>query len=113
VERVHPVPRVSPPQIRKIIYTTNAIESLNARFRQATPRRGHCPTEQAALKVLYLVIRNPHKNRTNVTGKTPGRKEALNTLTLYYGDRIPCTDRRSPPHPQKLGQSPAGCAAGQ
>jgi putative transposase len=50
-----------PPEIRKIIYTTNAIESLNARFRQATRRRGHFPTEQAALKVLYLVIRNPHK----------------------------------------------------
>jgi len=45
-----------PPQIRKIIYTTNAIESLNARFRQATRRRGHFPADQAALKVLYLVI---------------------------------------------------------
>jgi putative transposase len=77
-----------PPEIRKIIYTTNAIESLNARFRQATRRRGHFPTEQAALKVLYLVIRSPLKNRANVTGKTPGWKEALNALTLYYGDRI-------------------------
>jgi CII-binding regulator of phage lambda lysogenization HflD len=72
---------------RKIIYTTNAIESLNARFRQATRRRGHFPTEQAALKVLYLVIRRPHKNRANVTGKTPGSKAALNALSLYYGDR--------------------------
>lgn len=77
-----------PPEIRKIVYTTNAIESLNARFRQATRRRGHFPTEQAALKVLYLVIRNPIKNRTNVTGKTPEWKSALNTLSLYYGDRI-------------------------
>ncbi|MEV0409200.1 IS256 family transposase [Actinoallomurus sp. NPDC050550] len=77
-----------PPEIRKVIYTTNAIESLNARFRQATRRRGHFPTDQAALKVLYLVIRSPRKNRANVTGKTPGWKAALNALSLYYGDRI-------------------------
>jgi hypothetical protein len=46
------------------------------------------PTEQSALKVLYLVIRSPIKNRANVTGKTPGWKKALNALALYYGDRI-------------------------
>lgn len=77
-----------PPEIRKIVYTTNAIESLNARFRQATRRRGHFPSEQAALKVLYLVIRQPLKNRPNVTGKTPGWKAALNALALHYGERI-------------------------
>jgi len=77
-----------PPDIRKIVYTTNAIESLNARFRQATRRRGHFPDEQAALKVLYLVIRTPVKNRANVTGATPGWKAAPNSLTMYYGDRI-------------------------
>ena len=77
-----------PPEIRKIVYTTNAIESLNARFRQACRRRGHFPGEQSALKVLYLVIRTPQKNRTNVTGGTPGWKEAINALTMYYGDRI-------------------------
>ena len=77
-----------PPEIRKIVYTTNAIESLNARFRQACRRRGHFPDEQAALKVLYLVIRTPQKNRLNVTGGTPGWKEAINALTMYYGDRI-------------------------
>lgn len=77
-----------PPEIRKIVYTTNAIESLNPRFRQATRRRGHFPDEQAALKVLYLVIRTPVKNRANVTGPTRGWKAALNALTMYYGDRI-------------------------
>ncbi|SEG81648.1 Transposase, Mutator family [Thermomonospora echinospora] len=77
-----------PAEIRRVIYTTNAIESLGARFRQAARRRGHFPTEQAALKVLYLVIRQPLKNRPNVTGRTPGWKTALNTLALYYGDRI-------------------------
>jgi putative transposase len=77
-----------PPEIRKIVYTTNAIESLNARFRHACRRRGHFPDEQSALKVLYLVIRSPLKNRANVTGGTPGWKAALNALTMYYGDRI-------------------------
>ena len=77
-----------PPEIRRIVYTTNAIESLNARFRQATRRRGHFPTEQAALKVLYLVIRSPRPNRANVTGKTTGWKTAINALAMYYGERI-------------------------
>ena len=77
-----------PPEIRRIVYTTNAVESLNARFRQATRRRGHFPTEQAALKVLYLVIRSPRPNRANVTGKTTGWKTAINALAMYYGERI-------------------------
>src|SRR6266508_264857 len=77
-----------PPEIRRVVYTTNAIESLNARFRQATRRRGHFPNEQATLKVLYLVIRTPRQNRANVTGKTTGWKKALNSLALYYGERI-------------------------
>jgi transposase-like protein len=78
-----------PPEIRRVVYTMNMIESLNARFRQATRRRGHFPTDQAALKVLYLVIRSPRPNRANVTGKTTGWKSALNALALYYGERIP------------------------
>lgn len=40
------------------------------------------------MKVLYLVIRTPIKNRAHVTGATPGWKAALNALTMYYGDRI-------------------------
>jgi putative transposase len=77
-----------PPEVRRVVYTTNAIESLNARFRQATRRRGHFPDDQAALKVLYLVIRSPRPNRTNVTGTTVGWKKALNALAMYYGERI-------------------------
>jgi transposase-like protein len=44
-----------PVELRTIVYSTNAIESLNSRFRKAAVRRGHFPTDQAALKVLYLV----------------------------------------------------------
>ncbi|MEU1959678.1 IS256 family transposase [Nocardia sp. NPDC019304] len=77
-----------PPEIRRVVYTTNMIESLNARFRQAVRRRGHFPTDQAALKVLYLVIRDRRKNRPNVVGHTPGWKRALQQFALIYGDRI-------------------------
>jgi transposase-like protein len=77
-----------PPELRKIVYSTNAIESLNARFRKAAVRRGHFPTEQSALKVLYLVSIERKKNRTNPTGRINGWKAILNTLTIHYSDRL-------------------------
>lgn len=77
-----------PEEVRKIIYTTNAIESLNARFRAATRRRGHFPDEQSALKVLYLVAKKRHINRHNPTGQIAGWKNILNVLSLTYGDRL-------------------------
>jgi putative transposase len=40
------------------------------------------------LKVLYLVIRSPRRNRANVTGTTGGWKSALNSLAIFYGERI-------------------------
>ena len=83
-----------PVELRKIVYTTNAIECLNARFRRAVRHRGHFPNEQAALKVLYLVATQRRKNRKNITGRINGWKHILNTLTVHYGDRItaPTTD---------------------
>ena len=77
-----------PAELRKLVYTTNAIESLNARFRRAVRHRGHFPNEQAALKVLYLVATQQRKNRSDMTGKINGWKNILNTLTVHYGDRI-------------------------
>ena len=77
-----------PVELRKVVYTTNAIESLNARFRRAVRHRGHFPNEQAALKVLYLVAIQRRKNRADMTGKINGWKTILNTLTIHYGDRI-------------------------
>jgi putative transposase len=77
-----------PIELRKVVYTTNAIESLNARFRRAVRHRGHFPNEQAALKVLYLVAIQRRKNRQDLTGKINGWKNILNTLTIHYGDRI-------------------------
>ena len=77
-----------PPELRKVVYTTNSIESLNARFRRAVRHRGHFPAEQAALKVLYLVATERKKNRENLTGRITGWKAILNVLTVHYGDRI-------------------------
>jgi transposase-like protein len=77
-----------PIELRKIVYTTNAIESLNARFRRAVRHRGHFPNEQAALTVLYLVATEHRQNRENLTGKINGWKHILNALTVHYGDRI-------------------------
>ncbi|PWJ26551.1 transposase-like protein [Branchiibius hedensis] len=77
-----------PVEVRKLIYTTNGIESLNARFRAATRRRGHFPDEQSALKVLYLAVLERQKNRPNPTGQIAGWKNILNVLSMTYGDRL-------------------------
>ena len=61
---------------------------LNARFRKAVRHRGHFPTEQSALKVLYLVAIERRPNRSNPTGQISGWKQMLNALTIHYGDRI-------------------------
>ncbi len=77
-----------PLEVRKLIYTTNGIESLNARFRAATRRRGHFPDEQSALKVLYLAAIHREHNRPNPTGQIAGWKSILNTLAMTYGERL-------------------------
>ena len=77
-----------PVELRQIVYTTNAIESLNARFRKAVRHRTHFPNEQAAMKVLYLVAIDKRPNRANPTGRINSWKKILNTLTIHYGDRI-------------------------
>ena len=83
-----------PPELRKVVYTTNAIESLNARFRRAVRHRGHFPNEQAAMKVLYLVATTRKVNRENLTGRVNGWKHIFNALTIHYGDRFAATGYR-------------------
>lgn len=80
-----------PVELRKIVYTTNAVESLNARFRRAVRHRGHFPNEQAAMKVLYLVATTRRQNRENMTGRIHNWKQILNALTIHYGDRLTIT----------------------
>jgi len=80
---------VFPPAVRRVVYTTNMIESINARLRKATRNRGQFPTDQAVLKVLYLAIRDLIEPKTtNREHVAAGWKEALNALTLYFEDRI-------------------------
>lgn len=75
-----------PPEIRKVIYTTNAIESLNMSLRKITKNRGSFPTDEALLKLFYLAIRNISKKWT-----MPIRdwKAALNRFTIQFDDRMP------------------------
>jgi putative transposase len=77
-----------PVELRKIVYTTNSIESLNARFRRSVRHRGHFPNDQAAMKVLYLTAITRRPNRENLTGQINGWKTILNTLITHYGERI-------------------------
>jgi len=79
-------------EIRKVICTTNAIESLNARYRRAVRTRGHFPTEQAALKCLYLVTRSLDPTGTGHTRWMMRWKPVINAFAVTYGDRWPTAD---------------------
>ena len=79
-----------PPEVRRVIYTTNLIESINARLRKVTRNRGQFPSEQAALKVLYLAVRNLEEFRRPTVGlRSSGWKQALQAFTIYFQGRIP------------------------
>jgi putative transposase len=99
-----------PPDLRRIIYTTNAIESLNYQLRKIIKNRGHFPSDQAAVKLLWLAICNIEDKRARERQKfyddplktgdrsrskrlvegarTNGWKQALGTLALTYPERI-------------------------
>ena len=77
-----------PMPIRKLIYTSNMIESLNARFRSATRRRGHFPDTKSALKVMYLTAIEHRKNRSNPQAKIMGWHQILNQLAVLHPNRI-------------------------
>ena len=75
-----------PPEIRKVIYTTNAIESVNMSLRKITKNRGSFPSDEALLKLFFLALRNISKKWT-----MPIRdwKAALNPFTIQFEDRMP------------------------
>jgi transposase-like protein len=79
-------------EIRQVICSTNAIESLNARYRRAVRARGHFPTEQAALKCLYLVTRSLDPAGTGRTRWTMRWKPALNAFAITFSDRFPAAE---------------------
>ena len=75
-----------PPEIRKIIYTTNAIESLNMSLRKVTKARGSFPNDEAVSKLLYLALRNIAKKWTM---PVHAWKDALNRFAIIYENRLP------------------------
>ena len=76
----------SPPEIRRIIYTTNAIESVNMSLRKVTKSRGSFPSDEALLKLFYLALNNISKKWT-----MPLRdwKAALTRFTIQFEGRMP------------------------
>jgi putative transposase len=75
-----------PPEIRRVIYTTNALESVHAQLRKIIKTRGHFPNDDAATKLIWLALRN-------ITGKweraAPTWRQAMNQFAILYGDRFP------------------------
>ena len=84
-ERVIPF-FIYPHEIRKIIYPTNAIESLNMTLRKIIKNRGHFPSDESATKLIYLALRNA---TTKWTMPLKDWKKALTQFAIIYKDRVP------------------------
>jgi putative transposase len=78
-----------PTEVRKVIYTVNAVESLNMALRKIIKTRGSFPNEEAAIRLLYLALRNHSKNWSFVQGW----REALNQFQILWPDRMPALER--------------------
>lgn len=79
-----------PVELRRIVYTTNMIESINFQLRKITKNRGHFPDKDAAMKLLYLGLRNISSERGGESGTgTQGWKVALNTMSRLFPGRLP------------------------
>lgn len=79
-----------PAEIRKVIYTTNAIESLNMSLRKIIKTRGSFPSEESAFRLLYLALRN-HSRKWNTIQSW---REALNHFQILWPDRMPPLQRQ-------------------
>ena len=77
-----------PQEIRKVIYTTNAIESMNRGLRKIIKTRGAFPTDEAARKLLYLALLNLSRRWTR---PLTNWKAAINQFVIMYEDRVPIT----------------------
>ena len=74
-----------PPEVRRVIYTTNAIESVNARLRKIIKTRGHFPSDDAATKLIWLALRNITEDWGRAA---PNWKSAMNQFAILYEDRF-------------------------
>jgi putative transposase len=79
-----------PAEIRKVIYTTNAVESLNSSLRKIIKTRASFPSEEAAIKLLFLALRNHSKKWNSVQSW----REALNRFQLLWPERMPPLERQ-------------------
>ena len=81
-----------PPEIRKVVYTTNMVESINFQLRKVTKTRGHFPTDTSALKLLRLAARNITDKRGGDLGTgTQGWHQALNQFEIHFPGRLGIT----------------------
>ena len=74
-----------PPAVRRVIYTTNAIESINSQLRKIIKSRGHFPNDDAATKLIWLALRNITADWTRPAHQW---KEAMNQFAILYEDRF-------------------------
>ena len=74
-----------PPEVRKVIYTTNAIESVNARLRKTIKTRGHFPSEDAAAKLIWLALRNITADWSRAAKEW---KLAMNQFAILFEERF-------------------------
>ena len=79
-----------PAEVRRVIYTTNAIESLHMTLRKIIKTRGSFPTDDAATKLLYLALRNVKKGWKRSTREWTA---ALNQFAIMFGDRLAASAR--------------------
>lgn len=84
-ERIRPF-LAFPKEVRKLVYTTNAIESLNFQMRKIIKTKGHFPSDEAAFKLLYLALRNVEAKWRKAPTFWPG---ALSYFAVYFADRFP------------------------
>ena len=82
----HVIPFLAfPPDVRRVIYTTDTIEALHRQIRKTIKTRGHFPTEEAARKLIYLAITNAEKKWRN----TSHWSSALLSFKIHFEDRLP------------------------
>jgi putative transposase len=82
----HVIPFLAfPPDVRRVVYTTNTIEALHRQIRKTIKTRGHFPTEEAARKLIYLAITNAEKKWR----QTYHWSSALLSFKIHFGDRLP------------------------
>ncbi|WP_019585512.1 transposase, partial [Deinococcus apachensis] len=74
------------PEIRRAVYTTNCVEALNFQLRKVTKTKGAFPSEDAALKVLYLAIQ---RASAKWSGPIKDWRSALNVFTIVFEGRLP------------------------